>query len=200
MSNMTLKEIFEGLQNKTLQVGFRFSLDVSSGLKPIGFPRERKTRQYYGSGGNVAYTIEVLEDDFYVPLDLQIEEKSVESYLNEEDKKLSLQGFSFREVLEYQSDHNLHVVQCERLENLRGIEPILLFEYHNEGVMCLTGNGRQKSKDMAVKLFNKVLTYQGNSSSFVPIKELSREMLGRLGESVPSAPSKPGSDWLQSTL
>jgi len=178
---MELSEIFDRLKNKTLEVGFRFHADsfqcTESSFGEVTF--EWRT-------SNTDYKI-AMKTDLHIP---QIKKGNYSDYewIYEgrsgtldytETKRDDVTGkkvsrsfkVKFKSVFEYQSDHNLHVVQFIRVPEESETTKGWVFESYNEGMMYLTGEGFTKDKNKAIEMFREAAD-QGHAGAKKRLEEL----------------------------
>ena len=154
----SIRDMYYGMQNKTLKVGTRFNTDsfqcTDTALGKVTFKWE------HPDGENAVYELEMLTDLDIPRITRYTSDLSMSGCLNYNEKdKITGRDIKckvkFRAEFEYQSDNNFHVVQFKRVPEKSETTSVWVFEWYNEGMMYLNGEGFPKNRDKAIELFRR---------------------------------------------
>ena len=152
----SIRDIYYGMQNKTLKVGTRFHTDS---FQCTAVARGKVTFIWMSSDAN--YNIEMLTD-LDIPnikrwndYDLSMSGCKIFTEKDEITGREIESKVKFYAEFEYQSDNNFHVVQFKRVPEKSETTSGWVFEWYNEGMMYLTGEGFPKNRDKAIELFRR---------------------------------------------
>ena len=151
----SIREMYYGMQNKTLKVGTRFNTDS---FQCTAVARGKVTFIWMSSDAN--YNIEMLTDLDIPRITRYTSDLSMSGCLNYNEKdKITGRDIKckvkFYAEFEYQSDNNFHVVQFKRVPEKSETTSVWVFELYNEGMMYMNGEGFPKNRDKAIELFRR---------------------------------------------